>query len=51
VIADWAIITLAKPITSGTTPLALAKKAPVAGERIMVGGFSQRYPFKMTARH
>jgi protease YdgD len=39
VIADWAIITVAKPITSGTTPLALAKKAPAAGERIMVGGF------------
>jgi hypothetical protein len=22
---------------------------PVAGERIMIGGFSQKYPFKMTA--
>ena len=49
VLADWAILVLTEPVPKSTTPLPLAKNPSVAGERIMVGGFSQRYPFKMTA--
>jgi V8-like Glu-specific endopeptidase len=45
--ADWAILVLAED--TETTPLRLSQSPSVAGERIMVGGFSQKYPFKMTA--
>jgi len=47
-LADWAILTFAEQATE-STPLPLTEIAPVAAERIMVGGFSQKYPFKMTA--
>jgi protease YdgD len=49
ILADWAILVLTEPFSKSTVPLALAESPSVAGERIMVGGFSQRYPFKMTA--
>jgi protease YdgD len=49
VLADWAILSLTTPVTSDITPLPLADTPAVAGDRIMVGGFSQKYPFKMTA--
>jgi protease YdgD len=49
ILADWAILVLTEPLSKSTTPFTLAMKPSVAGERIMVGGFSQRYPFKMTA--
>jgi protease YdgD len=49
ILTDWAILTLTAPIATLTTPLQLARKPPAAGEQIMVGGFSQRHPFKMTA--
>src|SRR6478672_6848052 len=50
ILADWAILVLTEPLSkSAATPFTLAMKPSVAGERIMVGGFSQRYPFKMTA--
>jgi protease YdgD len=48
ILADWAILTLAEKGTD-STPLPLMETAPVAAERIMIGGFSQKYPFKMTA--
>ena len=47
--ADWAILTLMEPAPKNTVPLPLVRTRSVIGERIMVGGFSQRYPFKMTA--
>ena len=49
ILADWAILTLAEQAGIESTPLPVTETAPVAGERIMVGGFSQKYPFKMTA--
>ena len=49
ILADWAILVLTEPLSKGATPFTLVMKPSVAGERIMVGGFSQRYPFKMTA--
>jgi protease YdgD len=49
ILSDWAILMLTEPLSKSTTPFNLAESPPVAGERIMVGGFSQRYPFKMTA--
>ena len=49
ILADWAILVLTEPLSKNTTPFPLAKNPAVAGERIMVGGFSQRYPFKLTA--
>jgi protease YdgD len=49
ILADWAILTLAEQGGTESTPLPVTETAPVAGERIMVGGFSQKYPFKMTA--
>jgi protease YdgD len=49
VLADWAILSLTTPVASDITPLSLADDPSVAGDRIMVGGFSQKYPFKMTA--
>jgi hypothetical protein len=48
ILADWAILILAEPVANDTTPLPFVANASVAGERIMVGGFSQKYPFKMT---
>jgi protease YdgD len=49
ILADWAILVLTESLSKNTTPFPLAKNPSVAGERIMVGGFSQRYPFKLTA--
>jgi protease YdgD len=49
IVEDWAILVLAEQAGTETTPLPLREAPSVAGERIMVGGFSQRYPFKMTA--
>jgi protease YdgD len=49
VLADWAILVLTEPLSKSTMPFTLAESPSVAGERIMVGGFSQSYPFKMTA--
>ena len=49
ILADWAILVLTEPLSKSTMPFTLAESPSVAGERIMVGGFSQRYPFKMTA--
>jgi protease YdgD len=49
ILSDWAILVLTEPLSKSTTPFTLAESPSVAGERIMVGGFSQRYPFKMTA--
>jgi protease YdgD len=49
ILFDWAILVLTEPLSKSTTPFTLAGSPSVAGERIMVGGFSQRYPFKMTA--
>jgi len=49
ILADWAILTLAEQAGIESTPLPVTETAPVAGERIMVGGFSQKHPFKMTA--
>lgn len=49
ILADWAILMLTDPLSKGTTPFTLAESRSVVGDRIMVGGFSQRYPFKMTA--
>jgi len=49
ILADWAILMLAEQAGTESTPLPVTETAPVAGERIMVGGFSQKYPFKMTA--
>src|SRR5262249_41645150 len=48
-LADWAILTVADQAGTESTSLAVTETAPVAGERIMVGGFSQKSPFKMTA--
>jgi protease YdgD len=48
ILADWAIL-IAEQAGIESTPLPVTETAPVAGERIMVGGFSQKYPFKMTA--
>src|SRR5262249_25162821 len=45
--ADWAILVLME--STGTTPLLLAQSPSIVGEKVMVGGFSQKYPFKMTA--
>ena len=49
ILAGWAILTLAEQAGTESTPLPVTETAPVAGERIMVGGFSQKSPFKMTA--
>ena len=49
ILTDWAILTLTAPVATLTTPLQLVRKPPAVGEQIMVGGFSQRHPFKMTA--
>jgi protease YdgD len=48
-LADWAILSLTMPVTSDVMSLPLADNPSVEGDRIMVGGFSQKYPFKMTA--
>ena len=48
-LSDWAIAMLMEPLSKNTTPFPLAKNPSVPGDKIMVGGFSQRYPFKMTA--
>src|SRR5262249_10323661 len=42
ILADWAILTLAEQAVTESTPLPVTETAPVAGERIMVGGFSQK---------
>jgi protease YdgD len=47
--SDWAILVLGEPFASDTTPLPLADGPSVAGERIMIGGYSRQHPFKMTA--
>jgi protease YdgD len=49
ILVDWAILMLTEPLAESITPFTLAENPSVPGERIMVGGFSQRYPFKMTA--
>ena len=49
IMADWAILTLMEPVPKDTVRLPLSRNRSVIGERVMVGGFSQRYPFKMTA--
>jgi protease YdgD len=49
VTADWAILILAEQAGMETAPIPLTETAATPGERIMVGGFSQKYPFKMTA--
>jgi protease YdgD len=49
ILADWAILILAEQAGTETSPLPLMETPPDPGERIMVGGFSQKYPFKMTA--
>src|SRR5215469_18504161 len=48
ILADWAMLTFAEQTTE-SRPLPLTETVPVAAERIMVGGFSQKYPYKMTA--
>jgi protease YdgD len=49
IVDDWAILMLAEQAGADTAPLPLADSPAVTGERIMIGGFSQKYPFKMTA--
>jgi protease YdgD len=49
ILADWAILMLAEHTGTETTPLPLTGTPSIAGEHIMIGGFSQKYPFKMTA--
>jgi protease YdgD len=46
---DWALLILTETVPSNTTPIPLAARPAVAGDPIMIGGFSQRHPFKMTA--
>jgi protease YdgD len=47
--ADWAILILAEQANTETAPLPLMETSSDPSERIMVGGFSQKFPFKMTA--
>jgi protease YdgD len=47
--SDWAILSLTEPLAKENIPLALAASPPVVGDRLMIGGFSQQHPFKMTA--
>jgi protease YdgD len=49
ILADWAILVLVDAVASDTKPLPLATNSPVSGEPLMIGGFSQKHPFKMTA--
>jgi protease YdgD len=49
ILADWAILVLVDPVASDTRPLPLANNAPVSGDPVMVGGFSRKHRFKMTA--
>jgi protease YdgD len=46
---DWALLTLTETLPSDTAPIPLATRSAVAGDPIMIAGFSQRHPFKMTA--
>jgi protease YdgD len=46
ILADWAILVLTEPLSKSAMPFTLVESPSVAGERIMVGGFSQSYPFK-----
>lgn len=47
--SDWAVITLAGPVTSAGPPLPLASGPPAVGTAVMVGGYAQDNPNVLTA--
>ncbi|MGD9714487.1 MAG: serine protease [Thermomicrobiales bacterium] len=49
ILTDWAVLILQGAVANDTRPLPLATNAPVSEDHIMVGGFSRKHPFKMTA--
>ena len=49
ILADWAILVMVDAVANDTRPLPLANTSPVSGDPLMVGGYSRKHPFKMTA--
>jgi protease YdgD len=47
--SDWALIALEKSLGSGGRILPLAVETPQAGSRVMLGGYSQDYPYILMA--